>query len=460
MMKNKQILLLKGVLLWGVFTFLFSCTTEQYSHQQDQSKGEPFNPNLPVEISGFVPDAGKVREKVVITGYNFGNDRTKIKVYFNDGISDKEANVISVDGTSIYCLAPRQATGNSQIKVSVSDSQPVTAATTFNYTAAITVSWIAGAGLRDGTGGKHVDGTLSESFFWRPHGIVSLGDNQLMTFGFWESPGNNVRLISIDDDRVITLQNGVYLGKGTTNQAKTRVYATTMNPPHTVYEYRKESGWTPYNIGVIKDYGSGNDRIRSLVMLDETRDPNQEWVYFIHKNSAFGRFNINTEQTEIISEGLNIPARSWGGYMAYDTTKDCFYVSIYESYSIYKISKTGSDWGDGVEAELFAGSPSSSAVVDGELQDARFRTPMGLCVDEEGNIFVADAGNANVIRKISGFDGYVSTVAGTVGVEKPQVSGDPAESIFLVPYDVTYDGEGGYYIVEHWEATIRKYSVE
>lgn len=459
-MKNKKTLLLKGLFFCGLFTLFFSCKSENYSHENSESKGDPYDPNVPIEITSFIPESGRIREKVVISGRNFGNDRTKIKVYFNDGTSDKEANIISVDGTSIYCLAPRQNSGDNQIKISVSGSPIVTASSTFSYTAATTVSWIAGAGLRDGEGAKHADGTLSESYFWRPQAMISLGDEQLMTFGLWESPGNKVRLISVKDDKVITLQDGVYVGKGAINEEKTRVYSTTLNPPHTVYEYRKEAGWTPYNIGVIQEVGSGNDRIRALVMLDKMHDPEQEWLYFCHKNRYFGRFNINTEQTEIITENLDIPSRDWGGYMVYNPIEDCFYVSIYQSYSIYKITKTGANWGDGVQAELYAGSPSSSSVVDGELLDARFRTPMGMTVDEEGNLFVCDAGGANVIRKISGIDGYVSTVAGTLGVEKPQVSGDPAESIFLVPYDITYDGEGGYYIMEHWEATIRKYSVE
>lgn len=61
-----------------------------------------------------------------------------------------------------------------------------------------------------------------------------------MTFGFHEAKANYVRLISVNDDKVITVQSGVYLGKPAINEAKTKVYATTLNPPHTVYEYKKK----------------------------------------------------------------------------------------------------------------------------------------------------------------------------------------------------------------------------
>ena len=146
--------------------------------------------------------------------------------------------------------------------------------------------------------------------------------------------------------------------------------------------------------------------------------------------------------------------------MVYDKFKDCFYVSLYNFYSIYKITKTGADWGDGVQAELYAGSPSASSVTDGELKDARFKQPMGMCMDDEGSLYICDCDHADVIRKISGIDGYVSTIAGTVDKESPQVNGDPAEAVFLDPQDISYDGEGNFFIAEWWESTIRKYSIE
>lgn len=462
-MKNKKVLFPFGTLLLGIFVLIFSCKDETYVYRQNQGKGTPYDPDSPVEITGFIPEEGKIREKVIISGSNFGNDPSKVKVFFNDGYSDKEAQVINVDGTSIYCLVPRQSDGRSRIKVKVSEVQEATASEYFRYVAAASVSWVAGVGTRDGTGAKYADGTLSEAHFWKPQGIVALGDNQIMTFGFHEAKANYVRLISVNDDKVITVQSGVYLGKPAINEAKTKVYATTLNPPHTVYEYKKETGWTPYTIGeiVVPKFTTCCDRIRTLIMMDEAHDPNQEWLYFCHKDMTFGRFNVNTEETQILAdETLDMPINTFAGYMAYDKFKDCFYVSLYNFYSIYKITKTGADWGDGVQAELYAGSPSESSVTDGELRDARFKQPMGMCMDDEGSLYICDCDRANVIRKISGIDGYVSTIAGTVDKESPQVNGDPAEAVFLDPQDISYDGEGNFFIAEWWESTIRKYSIE
>jgi hypothetical protein len=446
-------------MLVGFIAFL-SCKEETFSYEGNQVTGKPYDPNVPVEISSFTPDSGKIREKIVITGSNFGNDKEQVQVLFNDGFSDKKAAIISVDGTSIYCLAPRQSAGNNHIKVVVSSGTPVTAAKDFRYKAAANVSWVAGVGTLNGYGSFYSDGTLSEANFFKVQGIVALGDEQIMTFGFWEGNANYVRFISVNDDKVVTIQSGVYLGKPAINEAKTRVYATSVNVSHTVYEYRKESGWMPYIIGEIPSLGDGWNHIRSLVMMDKAHDPNEEWLYFCHKHKTLGRFNVNTGETEVLSSDLNVPEKDWGGYLVYDKFNDCFYVSLYESYSIYRISRTGASWTDGVQAELFAGSPSQSAVVDGNLEDARFKEPMGMCMDEDGNIYICDSNGADVIRKISAIDGYVSTVAGTLYVESPQVNGDPAEAVFLDPYDISYDGNGNFYIAEWHETTIRKYAVE
>ena len=56
-------------------------------------------------------------------------------------------------------------------------------------------------------------------------------------------------------------------------------------------------------------------------------------------------------------------------------------------------------------------------------------------------------------------EGYVSTVAGQVDVAS-QIDGTPLEATFNYPYDICYDGEGGYWIAEAWGKAIRKYAVE
>ncbi|GAP71935.1 hypothetical protein SAMD00024442_20_22 [Candidatus Symbiothrix dinenymphae] len=480
--RRKVSLFLSGIFVSVLFALSYGCKEETYEFTQSQVGGDPHNPALPVTVTGFTPDSGRIREKVLIYGSNFGTDASQVEVLFNDGVADRKANVISASGTTIYCLAPKQSSGSNQIKVSVAGGSAATASKTFGYTARETVSWFAGAGNSNGNYGQNdargaLDGPLATATFFKPQGIVALGGGQVMTFGFHQGIAARTRFISEPDNQVITLQQNAYMGKPAVNEERTIVYNTFLNPPYTVYQYSKTSGWAPQGIGEIKMTTPETvpyDKIRTLVMQDKAHDPNQEWLYFCHREKIFARYNVNTDVTEEISTSIaGLPTSGWAPYMVYDRFKDCFYASYFQSYSIYKITKTGANWGDGVEAVRYAGDPLSSHVIDGALADARFFQPMGMCMDDEGNLYICEqnstdggvnnvANEGDVIRKISGIDGYVSTVAGMLGVEgpPPRVKGEPLKSVLLDPSDISYDGEGNFYIAEWWESQICKYSVE
>lgn len=72
---------------------------------------------------------------------------------------------------------------------------------------------------------------------------------------------------------------------------------------------------------------------------------------------------------------------------------------------------------------------------------------------------IVDGFKGYCLRKLDILDGYVSTVAGQVDVAS-QIDGTPLEATFNYPYDICYDGEGGYWIAEAWGKAIRKYAVE
>jgi hypothetical protein len=55
---------------------------------------------------------------------------------------------------------------------------------------------------------------------------------------------------------------------------------------------------------------------------------------------------------------------------------------------------------------------------DGKGEDALFADPRGICMDKAKNLFVADTAN-HCIRKITP-DGYVSTYAGSPGIEEKE----------------------------------------
>ena len=104
---------------------------------------------------------------------------------------------------------------------------------------------------------------------------------------------------------------------------------------------------------------------------------------------------------------------------------------------------------DGVVATL-AGSQEGFA--DGAASAARFDTPSGLALDDEGNLYVADTGN-HAIRKITP-QGAVSTLAGT-GVAGFR-DGPGAQARFNGPIGVAVDHAGNVYVADTYNDRIRK----
>jgi DNA-binding beta-propeller fold protein YncE len=92
---------------------------------------------------------------------------------------------------------------------------------------------------------------------------------------------------------------------------------------------------------------------------------------------------------------------------------------------------------------------------DGTGTAASFNQPTALCVDAQGNVYVADTGN-NEIRKITP-QGAVTTLAGngTAGLE----DGKYTVSEFNKPQGIALDGKGNLFVGDTGNNVIRKISV-
>ncbi|MNR94392.1 Serine/threonine-protein kinase PknD [compost metagenome] len=99
---------------------------------------------------------------------------------------------------------------------------------------------------------------------------------------------------------------------------------------------------------------------------------------------------------------------------------------------------------------LFAGIGLPGAT-DGSGDEAEFRSPAGLCIDAQDNLYVADSKNHR-IRKVTP-SGHVSTVAGsTEGYS--DAKGSAAQ--FKAPYGLTIDASGNLYVADTGNKRIRK----
>ncbi len=97
------------------------------------------------------------------------------------------------------------------------------------------------------------------------------------------------------------------------------------------------------------------------------------------------------------------------------------------------------------------GTPGST---NGIGTSAAFYHPVQLCVDNAGNMYVADEKDNNMIRKIVLSTGVVTTLAGQTTAGFTNATGTSAQ--FNLPCGVAVDGAGNVYVADYNNNVIRK----
>lgn len=116
-----------------------------------------------------------------------------------------------------------------------------------------------------------------------------------------------------------------------------------------------------------------------------------------------------------------------------------------ESNRIRRITADGT-------VETIAGSTEGFA--DGDAHRAQFNTPSGIAIDRKGNLIVADTSN-NRIRKISA-DGKVTTLAGNGSAGYKD--GPASEAEFDGPIGIAVDKQDSVFVADAYNDRIRKVS--
>jgi sugar lactone lactonase YvrE len=94
----------------------------------------------------------------------------------------------------------------------------------------------------------------------------------------------------------------------------------------------------------------------------------------------------------------------------------------------------------------FAGT-GIAGTADGYGRSASFYNPVGVVIDSQGNFFVTDTYDNNVIRKITP-DGHVSTIAGQSGVSLATKDGTGLSASFSLVGDLAIDHSDNLYVVD------------
>lgn len=428
--KLKKTYLFYGMALLLCASWLFSCS--------DEGTSTSYDPSLPVTIETFSPDSGRIRTQFIIEGNNFGNDASKVKVWFNE----KEALVLNVVNNAIYTIVPKQPGDSCVISVVVENDSVAFDKKKFIYHITESVSTVVGKALETG----NTDGSLTDATFQSPRWIAIDWEDNII---YSDESSYRVRLISLNSNEVITLFTpGVLLQDFAFTLDRREFYATVDNGS-VIYRFAADNLWVPEEVGTmgISGYFHGMAMGKDPRYLYARQNVGVVWQ--VDLENGWG------DATRFSPEAYNEGGGQ--GNIAYSPVEDCFYVvSGNQKHSIFRLSA------DGTTYEKYAGGGgidgSSSGYRDGPADQALFNFPQGIAINSEGDIFIAEKNN-HTIRKIDHRTKIVSTVAGQAGVSGYE-DGDPLEALFNTPIGLAFDKEDFLYIADQGNHCIRKLSIE
>lgn len=177
-------------------------------------------------------------------------------------------------------------------------------------------------------------------------------------------------------------------------------------------------------------------------------------------NSAIRELTlVGTNWTVITLAGLGGSPGASNGNGSSARFSSPYGITVNASGSVY-IADSGNDAirtlfpaGTNSMVSTLAGLLGTSGTNDGTGNGARFNYPEGITVDRSGNLYVSDTSNVR-IRKVSA-SGVVSTLAGsTYGYGSGDGTGSTAQ--FEYPVGITVDNVGNVYLADPENYSVRK----
>ena len=417
----------------------------------EDKKSTAFDPNQPVKFTEFMPDSGGIRTKFIVKGSNFGEDKSQVKVYFKDEVgNEREALVLGVKPDVIYAQVPKQAGGESHVRVEIAgkEAELSNAEKTFKYIVTSSVSTVVGKAKEGG----NKDGTLGETTFNTPRYVAVDNDDNVFIF---DSDGRT-RLSSIEQNKTITLLDGMVIDQPLfIDKEKKQLFGPCDNANFGCFLFDANVSWVADKMGQLLANGGW---MHSVVLdpVDSTfviyrQNTGQLWTQPFDKNKR----TLNPNKAKRIGTLYNVGSN---GLCAYNPVDKYVYCVLHSKSAVYRFKLTrDTDGWPALDGDIEEYIPGAGAGFrDGDVQEAQFNEPRGIAIDKEGNLYIADVNNHR-IRKVDTKLNIVTTIAGS---GKGYKDGDPLEAQFNQPWGVYLDKNEFLYIADQNNHCIRKLAIE
>ncbi len=428
--------------------------------EDEKSKsGTKHDPNKPVEVFSFQPDSGRIRDKFLINGENFGNDPSIVKVFFNDV---DQAIVIGCINEQILVSVPRTAEGRVEVSVQVGSQDRKVLPNQFLYKSSRQVTTVTGTGEAV----NEFDNGVLESAKLVPVYIgIDAEQNIFVTT-------NNDRLVLINEEEntIRTILTGE---QGFTHRCTPVTHPVTdwVLLGHESVRDRflmldPKSNWAPtlsfirnWNTGPIGKWDGDDKDERAKYALPSANVQHYCMLYCEYDGFYYTRYNDgqivridpDTWNAEIIgmtptgrTYGIAFntdPDKTWELWLAYDDNGDkvphslCT-VDIRDTQTWVEVNGRGSHpWGEGEKYYLIMSSfarktaEGGSGYRDGLLEQSLINAPRQISFDRAGILYVGDNGN-HCIRKVDTRTGIMSVYVGIPRVSTPFANGNEKDATF------------------------------
>ena len=469
---------MKKIIINSVAFMCFLLSLSCKDDNENDVARPPYDPNKDVVCTRFFPDSGRIREKVILEGDNFGSDPSIIKVYFNY----KPAKVVGSIGNQMYVVVPRLPGDTCVISVVVGEDS-VQYDTKFRYKLSSQSSTIAASAAPG-----HSITTINESMF----NVYCLSvDDQSNIFFLTDGPSSSAAgaLVMVNEEEQLITE--IFRNKNTGSAPAPNkrgdgamIFVSDVNQ-NTFFIVDSKKGYAvethqikwkrnfdmPYEWQGGPTTGSGDgSRCKSTAAYCEM----DSCYYTIYADGALARIRAVDDTAQVIAVlpkclvyGMqfhpsdpymlyfansgdqigNTP--QWPAGFKYAYTVCCLDVRDPENTFTNIIGEKGKGGNGGGHQ-------------DGFLKNAKMQSPSQISFDSQGMLYVADAGNY-CVRRIDLERQTIETAIGTPGVAGYR-EGTLDEALFrrgahagmglcVGPEDIIYIGDSG-------NARIRKLAVE